>query len=627
MMGFLLATGFGANACLPPPGEACGDEWCAEGYRCASVDRIPICIKSTCGDGIVRTDEECDDGNLTDNDGCLQTCRLSTCGDGRVNIRTEECDDSNAANDDGCDSDCTVTACGNGVVTAGEECDDDNNIDNDGCDHGCTLSLLAYLKASNTGAADSFGSSIALSADGSTLAVGAVWEASAATGIGGDQGDNSAERAGAVYVFTRRGAMWIQQAYLKASNTGAGDMFGYRVALSADGSTLAVGAWREDSAATGIGGDQADNSAVDAGAVYVFTRSERMWSQQAYLKASNTGAVDRFGANVAISADGSTLAVGASLEDSAATGIDGNQADNSASGAGAVYVFTRSGTTWSQQAYLKASNTGAGDYFGGSIFEEGLALSADGSTLAVCAFGEASAASGIDGDQADNSAVHAGAVYVFTRSGTAWSQQAYLKASNTDEGDEFGFSVALSADGSTLAVGAGGEDSAATGIDGNQSDNSASGAGAVYVFTRSDTTWNQQAFLKASNTGAGDVFGAAVALSADGTTLVAGAHVEDSAARNIGGDQADDSAYQAGAVYLFTRSGTAWGQQVYLKASNTDPGDMFGISVALSANGSILAVGASEEDSAATGIGGNQADNSASTSGAVYVYRPRAWLP
>jgi hypothetical protein len=141
-----------------------------------------------------------------------------------------------------------------------------------------------------------------------------------------------------------------QQAYVKASNTGEGDSFGSRVALSGDGSTLAVGAPSEASAAIDIGDNQADNSALDAGAVYVFTRSGTTWNQQAYIKASNTGQGDGFGSSVALSADGSTLAVGAALEDSAATGIGGTQADDSAVNAGAVYVFARSGAWWSQQA-------------------------------------------------------------------------------------------------------------------------------------------------------------------------------------------------------------------------------------------------------------------------------------
>ena len=131
---------------------------------------------------------------------------------------------------------------------------------------------VGYVKASNTGADDQFGGSVALSADGNTLAVGAIWEASNATGINvpGGQTDNSAGSSGAVYVFTRSGASWTQQAYVKASNTGASDEFGYSVALSADGNTLAVGAYLEDSNATGVNGDQTDNSASASGAVYLY---------------------------------------------------------------------------------------------------------------------------------------------------------------------------------------------------------------------------------------------------------------------------------------------------------------------------------------------------------------------
>lgn len=125
----------------------------------------------------------------------------------------------------------------------------------------------AYLKASNTDLLDEFGASIALSGD--TLVIGAISEGSAATGVNGDQGDNNAIRSGAVYVFTRTGGVWRQEAYLKASNTDAGDLFGVSVALSGD--TLAVGAMLEGSAATGVDRDQADNSAIGSGAVYVFT--------------------------------------------------------------------------------------------------------------------------------------------------------------------------------------------------------------------------------------------------------------------------------------------------------------------------------------------------------------------
>ena len=475
------------------------------------------------------------------------------------------------------------------------------------------IAQRAYVKASNTNAGDMFGGSVALSADGSTLAVGAVGEASLGFG---NQTDNSAANAGAVYVFSRTGMTWTQQAYIKASNAEANDRFGQSVTLSADGSELAVGAFFESSAATGVGGDQSSNAAADSGAVYVFTRTGLTWSQQAYVKASNTGSGDLFGFTVALSADGSTLAVGAYGEESAAVGIGGNQLDNTASEAGAVYVFTRAGTTWTQQAYVKASNTGAMDLFGYY-----LALSGDGSTLAVASFYEDSAAIGIDGNQADNTASEAGAVYVYTRAGTTWTQQAYVKASNTNTSDRFGTSVALSGNGSTLAVGAVLEDSAATGIDGDQADNTMTESGAIYVFTRAGTTWTQQAYVKASNTNTNDNFGSSVGLSTDGSTLAVGASFESSAATGIGGDQADNTVANSGAGYVFIRAGTTWTQEAYVKASNTGAADFFGYALALSADGSTLVFGAANEDSIATGVGGNQADNTAANAGAVYVFR------
>jgi CSLREA domain-containing protein len=258
----------------------------------------------------------------------------------------------------------------------------------------------AYLKASNTGASDYFGNSVAVSGD--TVVVGAYQEDSNTTGVNGDQTNNSAGNSGAAYVFVRSGATWSQQAYLKASNTGADDRFGISVAVAGD--TVVVGAFQEASNATGVNGDQANNSASAAGAAYVFVRSGATWSQQAYLKASNTGASDGFGWSVAVAGD--TVVVGALYEDSNATGVNGDQTNNSSTDSGAAYAFVRSGTTWSQQAYLKASNTGADDWFGTSV-------AVAGDTVVVGANLEASNATGVNGDQTNNSAGASGAVYVF----------------------------------------------------------------------------------------------------------------------------------------------------------------------------------------------------------------------
>lgn len=472
---------------------------------------------------------------------------------------------------------------------------------------------IGYFKASNTDVSDNFGVSIAISADGDTLAVGAEREDSAAPGIDGDQTDDSLDAAGAVYVFARVNDVWTQQAYIKASNPSIQDLFGEHLALSGDGDTLAVGAAGENNTAKGINGDQHEGTDNDTGAVYVYARSQGAWTQQAYVKASNTGEGDRFGTSVALSADGDRLVVGAPGEGSAAAGVDGDQADNSLGSGGAAYVFVRD-VTWTQQAYIKASNPTGGSAFGSSI-----TLSADGNTLAVAAVGESSLSTGIDSVPVEDAAINAGAAYVFAYVDDVWAQQAYIKASNTGESDYFANSLSLSGNGDILAVGAYGDDSNATGIDGNDADGSADTSGAVFVFARAESKWSQQAYIKASNAGAGELFGFSVALAADGTTLAVGAIGESGAATGVGGEQGDDSADYAGAVYVFTQANGIWSQRAYVKAPNTDQEDRFGTCVALSADGNTLAVAAEEEESAAVGVNGNDADNSTESAGAAYL--------
>lgn len=480
-------------------------------------------------------------------------------------------------------------------------------------DNGFTT-VSAYIKASNTETIDRFGQAISMSADGNYLAIGARNEDSNATGINGDETNNSGPVSGAVYVFVRSGSTWTQQAYIKASNAESGDFFGTSVDLSSDGTYLAVGATGESSNATGVNGNESDNSEGSAGAVYVFIRSGTTWSQQAYIKASNAETNDLFGENLSLSDDGSYLAIGADGEDSNAVGINGNESDNTAGNAGAVYIFTRSGTVWSQQAYIKASNAEASDFFADS-----LSISTDGSYLAVGAIGESSNVTGVNGNESDNTASVSGAVYIFTRSGVTWSQQAYIKASNTGTNDVFGISVSLSDDGSYLAVGATGDDSNATEINGDGINDDANGAGAVFVFSRSGAVWTQIAYVKAPNSRSADGFGTSVALSGDSSRLVVGASGEDSSATGINGDQTNDDASSAGAVYSFEITGSSISFNGYIKASNTDNGDTFGFSIALNADGSRLLVGAYNEDSNATGVGGSQSNNSASSSGAAYI--------
>src|SRR5262249_15160578 len=484
------------------------------------------------------------------------------------------------------------------------------------------LRQVAYLKASNpvedahfgcggtlTGHA---GNASAISADGTTLAVGAPHENSGAKGVNGNQNDHSLYSSGAVYVFTRKGNAVVQQAYLKAASPSETANFGSSVALSRDGNTLAVAAYYESSAAKGINGNQDDRSIPEAGAVYIFVRSGATWSQQAYIKASNTGNAavgdayaegDQFGYSIALSADGNTLAVGAIGEDSNATGVNGNQEDNSANQAGAAYVFTRTGTAWSQQAYIKSTMTRANVLFGYSV-----AVSGNGDTLAVGEY---------DADRGK------GALYVLTRAAGTWTHQARIQATNGEIQDSLGYSLAISDDGNTIASGAADEDCLKPGInpagcENDQETNQSSGA--AYVFVRNGTTWTQQVFLKASNPGKEDWFGVRIAISGDGNTVAVGAQNQDSAAKGINGKQADDPAAEAGAVYLFTRSGTTWTQHSYVKASNTRAGDEFGSSLALTRDGRMLLIGARGEDSGAKGVNGNQSDASVRDAGAAYLF-------
>ena len=344
---------------------------------------------------------------------------------------------------------------------------------------GTSWTQQQILHASDKQENDWFGGSVSISGD--TLVVGATRE-------GGGPGD-PVSAAGAVYIFTRSGTSWTQQQILHASDAQENDFFGSGVSISGD--TLVVGAYSEDGGA----GDPAAN----AGAAYVFTRSGTSWTQQQILHASDKQVSDSFGYAVSIS--GESLVVGAYTEDG---GLN-----EPAAGAGAAYVFTRSGTTWTEQQILHASDKAINDFFGTEVSISGESLVAG--------------ANSADGD--------AGAAYVFTRSGTIWTQQQKLQASDKKAADLFGSGVSISGD--TLVVGAYYED-------GGTGDPFSS-AGAAYVFTRFGATWSEQKILHASDNAIGDLFGGSVSISGD--TLVVGAFYED------GGT--GDPASGAGAVYIY----------------------------------------------------------------------------
>jgi hypothetical protein len=256
----------------------------------------------------------------------------------------------------------------------------------------------------------------------------------------------------------------------------------------------------------------------------VFTRTGGVWSQEAHIYADDAEQDDLFGNHVGISGDSIVVSAGA---DDTSAGQD----------AGSAYVFTRTGSTWSQQDHLFADDGQADDIFGSSV-----AIS--GNTVVVGAHYDGTAAGW-----------HAGSAYVFTRTGSTWSQQDHLFAGDAAMGDCFGGSVAIDDD--TIVVGASSDDTAA-----------GEGAGSAYVFTRSGGVWSQQDQLFASDAATGDCFGGSVAI--DGDTIVVGAHCDDTA---VG--------VNAGSVYVFTRTGGVWSQQGRLFAKDAASGDLFGLSVAI----------------------------------------------
>jgi acetyltransferase-like isoleucine patch superfamily enzyme len=305
-----------------------------------------------------------------------------------------------------------------------------------------TPTEIAKLLASDAATQDQFGYSVAI--DGDTAVIGSPWD------------DDAAINSGSVYVFTRSGTTWTQQAKLTASDADLADLFGFSVALAGD--TVVMGAYSNN--------DAGENS----GSAYVFTRSGTTWTQQAKLTASDADVGDAFGTSVALA--GETAVIGTNF-------------------GGSAYVFTRSGAAWTQQAKLIPSDAGPSVHIGFSV-------AVAGDTAVIGAQADDHAGSG------------AGSAYVFTRSGTTWTQQAKLTASDAAEGDNFGFSVALAGD--TAVIGAWDDNDAGT------------GSGSAYVFTRSGTTWTEQEKLTASDADGGDRFGVSVAI--DGETAVIGAFVD-----------------------------------------------------------------------------------------------------
>ena len=341
------------------------------------------------------------------------------------------------------------------------------------------------------------------------------------------------------------------ESILRPSSNAAYDYFGSDIEVNSDATYAIIGADRDT-----------QSGPYNYGAAYVYTRSGSTWTEQAKLVASDTQLGDYFGYSVSISEDGMYAIAGAYQEDGGA----GDPTSN----AGAAYVYVRSGSSWSQQAKLIPSNVGVNYSFGLSV-----SINGDGTYAFVGASNAASVSGG-------------GVVYVFTRSGSTWTEQIKLEASDAQSNDSFGWDVEVNSD-ATYAIIA--SRSAGTGM-----------VGAAYIFTRSGSTWTEQTRLNPSipyGYGAGQT--SSVSMNSDCSTVVLGSNYH-----------ASSISIYAGLAYIFIRSGSTWTEQAVLEAPDGGSDDGFGWKVSMSSNGNYVAISAYGEDG---GVG-----NPTSNSGAAYVF-------
>ena len=327
--------------------------------------------------------------------------------------------------------------------------------------------------------------------------------------ISGDTAVIGARADRSAYVLVRNeDDSWIQQAKLTISNRAVGDLFGGSVSIHGD--TVVVGASRDD------------ENGEASGSAYVFVRNGESWTQQAKLTASDGTINDRFGNQVSIHGDTAVISAPNSIFEDAPD---------------SVYVFIRSGSSWTEQAKLIASDSAALSSFGNSV-----SISGDTAVIGASAFQDE------------------GSAYVFVRSQGVWSEQAKLTASDGSTYNSFGNSVSVS--GEIVVIGA------------PQDDDRGSSSGSAYVFVRSGDAWSEQAKLVASDGAGYDYFGMSVSIHGD--TVV------------IGADEDDDRGDASGSAYVFVRNGESWTQQAKLTASDGAQRDSFGRTVSISGDTAVI---------------------------------------
>jgi trimeric autotransporter adhesin len=425
-----------------------------------------------------------------------------------------------------------------------------------------------------------FGMSLALSQDGKVMAVG--------------------DTSGTVHLFERSGpGPWASHGPVAAPSPAADQILAGALALSADGSVLAFGSGFVNS----------------SGAAYVYRRQGNQWLFERHLQGSELGPDDQFGSSLALSGDGRTLAVGAPTDDGPAD----SRLDD-----GAVYVFTENSGQWTETLLLRDSNSAGNEGFGTS-----LALNADGTVLAVGSANNSASGVGVHAAPIDDAnAPRTGAVYVYTRLPGNGSLDAFIKPPMDLGTGAFGSAVALDAQGNTLVVAAREADIDANGL---VSRPAHSNSGSVHVFARSGGgQWAPQgAPLRSPVPRRSDEFGRALALSADGQTVVIGTQYNDYSGLGVSTAESPIMAIDAGSAYVFRRQASGWESATILQPSDhSTTGDRdvrLGSAVAISGDGRTVAVGARSHGGPGSGVSSDPAiaygdDPAFASSGAVFLY-------
>ncbi len=423
--------------------------------------------------------------------------------------------------------------------------------------------VIGYVKGSNSETDDQFGRSVLLSDDGKTLIVNAGLESSNATGVDGDQSNNDSQYSGAVYVFRQVGTGWRQEAYLKGDVNNPDQFFGWgypvgfrALSISANGNLVAVGA----------PGEMLDSRSY-VGAVYVFARGvDGTWSQVQKLQAPIPAASDFYGASVDLSHDGNTLKVTSLLP-----------RDGEGNPAGRHHVYTRAGGAFVHEKILSPPAAG--------WFCMGARLSGDGETIVSGCINY----SGVAAPER---------VVTRKRNGGSWSVVAELP------GEYFANEVALTPDGNRLAM---------RHANGTSSE--------VRTWRWTGAKWTSTGVIPEAVHSDGNSWATSLAWDREGRYLAVGdllSQVSGTGLSNEVQPMAESGSY--GAVFLYERAASGWALVRQIKSPNSEAGDTFGRDISLSGDGQVLAVSAIGEDSAATGIDGDQTNNAADEAGAVYLY-------